>query len=51
MPTLAVGMFRRFLAILMPTTSVGMPPFYDLLETLRGHLAGDLANIDWKGNF
>jgi hypothetical protein len=26
MPTLVVGMFRRNLAIRMPTTSVGMPP-------------------------
>ena len=26
MPTLVVGMFRRYLAIHMPTTSVGMPP-------------------------
>ena len=26
MPTLVVGMFRRNLAIHIPTTSVGMPP-------------------------
>jgi hypothetical protein len=36
MPTLVVGMFLRFSAILMPTTSVGMAPInYDLVETLH----------------
>jgi hypothetical protein len=35
MPTLVVGMFRRYLAIHMPTTSVGMPPITPKITRIK----------------